>query len=98
MLWFDNNKSEKLEDKVLHAVKYYKNKYGASPTLCYVNPCMLPKELFEHIQNNTSKDDLEIETLVYNGGNIKIRTSQTVLPYHFWIGINGAGKQQVSKP
>ena len=97
MLWFDNNKSEKLEEKILHAVKYYKNKYGASPTLCYVNPCMLPKELSERTKSVNAKDDLEIETVVYNGDNIEIRISQAVLPYHFWIGVNGVGKQQVSK-
>lgn len=97
MLWFDNNQNEKLEEKVLHAVNYYRNKYGAFPTLCYINPSMLPKELLEITRRDSANDDLEIETVEYSGGNIKIRTSQSVLPNHFWIGVNGAGKQQASK-
>lgn len=40
MLWYDDTKKE-LSEKVARAVEYYKSKYGAAPTLCFVNPSML---------------------------------------------------------
>ena len=40
MLWYDDTKKE-LSEKVARAVEYYKSKYGATPTLCFVNPSML---------------------------------------------------------
>jgi hypothetical protein len=40
MLWFDNS-SRSLKEKVESAVLYYREKYGQSPTLCFVNPATL---------------------------------------------------------
>ncbi len=40
MLWYDDTKKA-LSEKVARAVEYYKFKYGAAPTLCFVNPNML---------------------------------------------------------
>ena len=40
MLWYDDTKKE-LSEKVARAVEFYKSKYGATPTLCFVNPSML---------------------------------------------------------
>ena len=88
MLWFDNNPNKKLEEKVQHAVSYYKNKYGASPTLCYVNPCMLNSKQVTQ-SNDKSKS-------VRTGG-IEIRPSKAILPDHFWIGINSAKNSSSAK-
>ena len=44
MLWFDDDAKRPLNDKVARAVEHYKTKYGAAPTMCFVNPSMLPKD------------------------------------------------------
>ena len=41
MLWFDNDPKTELPQKIEKAAAYYKKKYSASPTHCYVNPKML---------------------------------------------------------
>ena len=45
MMWWDNNKKTTLTSKIEHAVEYYHKKYGNKPTLCYVNPAVLKKEI-----------------------------------------------------
>ena len=37
MLWLDDDKKTTLEDKVLRAAAYYREKYGRAPNLCLVN-------------------------------------------------------------
>jgi hypothetical protein len=44
MLWFDDDAKRPLSDKVARAVEHYKTKYGATPTVCFVNPSMLTAE------------------------------------------------------
>ncbi|MGH2522558.1 MAG: hypothetical protein ACRDH2_08645 [Anaerolineales bacterium] len=41
MLWYDDTKRD-LPAKVARAVEHYKMKYGATPTVCFVHPDMLP--------------------------------------------------------
>ena len=41
MLWYDDDAKRKLDEKVARAAEYYRAKYGAQPTECYVNPGML---------------------------------------------------------
>lgn len=41
MLWFDDSKKD-LDEKVARAVAHYRAKYGVTPTVCFVNPAMLP--------------------------------------------------------
>ena len=41
MLWYDDDRRRPLDDKVARAVAYYKAKYGATPTVCFVNPATL---------------------------------------------------------
>lgn len=44
MLWFDNNPKTDLETKIIKAAKYYQNKYGQHPNLCFVHPSMLDQK------------------------------------------------------
>jgi hypothetical protein len=41
MLWFDNDRERRFEEKVLQAAARYQSKYGSFPTVCYVHPSML---------------------------------------------------------
>ena len=38
MLWFDNDPKTDLLAKVERAAKYYQEKYGTAPNLCYISP------------------------------------------------------------
>jgi hypothetical protein len=68
MLWFDNDKTRTLQEKIERAVKYYKDKHKHDPSVCYVNPAAL--------------EGIELEP---NG--VEVRGASTVLPHHFWVGI-----------
>jgi len=78
MLWYDNDPKAELTTKVERAAIYYRNKYGHSPTLCFVHPSMLVGEI--PVNNETSN---------FKASGIEIRSTRTVLPNHLWIGVNG---------
>ena len=77
MLWFDNDKKTDYEAKIERAATYYRNKYGKTPNLCFVHPCMIPI----NGSKNTEKTSIKSQ-------GVEVRTSKTMLPNHFWIGIN----------
>jgi hypothetical protein len=92
MLWFDNDPNMVMTAKIARAAKYYQNKYGDAPSLCFVHPSMLP--LVDDKKNGLSgngksapKSDAPLE--VVKAGNVEIRSNRSILPNHFWIGING---------
>ncbi len=76
MLWFDNDPKTEITGKIEKAACYYKNKYGKSPDLCFVHPTMLASENNQPISNPAKKNKIEV------------RTSKSVLPNYFWIGVN----------
>ena len=80
MLWFDNDKQANFDLKVERAVTYYHKKYGQKPNLCFVNPCMIPPN------GNGSHSRKSHAKMKANG--VEIRESNSMLPNHFWIGIN----------
>lgn len=89
MLWFDNDNKRALNAKIERAAEYYRNKYGRSPTLCFVHPSMLPEEAL----NAASQEEggtADSRREVWKSGGIEVRPTRMVLPNHFWLGINGA--------
>lgn len=44
MLWFDNDPKTDLGAKIVKAARYYQNKYGQHPNLCFVHPSMLEQK------------------------------------------------------
>jgi hypothetical protein len=40
MLWFDNNPTRTLAQKIEEAAAYYQKKYGTTPNLAFVHPWM----------------------------------------------------------
>jgi hypothetical protein len=78
MLWFDNDPKIVLSIKVARAADYYRKKYGQSPTLCFVHPSTMLG----------TTPDPETEASLKRAG-IEIRSTRTILPNHFWIGMNG---------
>ncbi len=81
MLWFDNDRNTDIRAKVTRAAEYYHKKYGQNPTVCFVHPSMVGKDGGSPIKEKRLK-----------AGNIELRISSTMLPNHFWIGVNGNKK------
>jgi hypothetical protein len=73
MLWFDNDPKTELSLKIERAATYYRQKYGKKPNVCFVHPSMIQATP----GNKPARSDIEV------------RTTKSVLPNHFWIGING---------
>ncbi|MBN2256577.1 MAG: hypothetical protein JW704_01985 [Anaerolineaceae bacterium] len=56
MLWFDDNPTVTITDKVSRAANYYTSKYGCKPNICFINPGMLAGEMKKVV------DGIEIKT------------------------------------
>ena len=69
MLWFDNDKKAGAAAKIERAARFYRDKYGKVPNLCFVHPSTLVGD------EDTGPTGVEV------------RTSKTMLPNHFWIGV-----------
>jgi hypothetical protein len=78
MLWFDNNPKTEFAMKIEQAATYYRDKYGQAPTVCFVHPSMIAPP------SNSNGTKEQIKT-----GGVEIRPASTILPNHFWIGVNG---------
>ena len=83
MLWFDNDNSADLDVKVKRAASYYQKKYGQSPNLCFVHPSMLPTNGKKSGSKAKAKNGKPRKS-----SGVELRTSQALLPNHFWLGIN----------
>jgi hypothetical protein len=79
MLWFDNDQKSNLQERVQRAADYYARKYGKKPNLCFVHPSMLPQPV-EIPANGNGADRLK-------AGAVEVRSSNSLLPNHFWIGV-----------
>jgi len=90
MLWFDNDSKVELDTKLERAADYYRTKYGTVPTLCFVHPSMVPTIPNRGNGSSETEDDEEEESLITAG--VEVRTTASVLPNHFWIGVNGGRK------
>ena len=83
MLWFDNDHGADLNAKVKRAASYYQKKYGQSPNLCFVHPSMLSTNGNKPGSNSKPQNEAPNKT-----AGVELRTSNSLLPNHFWLGIN----------
>ena len=85
MLWFDNDQKTSVPSKVEKAARYYQEKYGKNPNLCYVHPKMVNGEKTgkNGAKKTPKQDSLKI-------GKILVLKNEKILPDHFWIGISTA--------
>ena len=84
MLWFDNDRQADLSVKVERAVFYYQEKYGQKPNLCFVNPSMV---VGNGNGNGNGNEKAKEQKVAITTHGVEIRESVTMLPNHFWIGI-----------
>jgi len=82
MLWYDDDAKQPLDAKVASAVEYYKNKYGAAPTVCYVHPNMLPAE-----RASSTESALSVAEAFRVSAGVQLRPMRTVMINHFWLGV-----------
>ena len=78
MLWFDNDKKASIPSKVEKAARYYQNKYGVHPDLCYVHP--------KTVRGGNGRSGLKGGQEYYQIGKILVLKNEKVQPDHFWIG------------
>jgi len=78
MLWFDNDPKTEINSKIDRAASYYRNKYGRAPNLCFVHPSMIGAAPSTNGKGATKN------------GEIEVRTSASIRPNHFWIGVDGS--------
>jgi hypothetical protein len=88
MLWFDNDPKAELSVKIERAAAYYRNKYGTKPTLCFVHPSMLPVVSPPQGEGLAQEGETESKAGI-RSGEVEVRSTRSVLPNHFWIGVNG---------
>jgi hypothetical protein len=87
MLWFDNDPKVGLDTKLERAADYYRKKYGRVPTLCFVHPRMLNNQASGQPVEQTGNGH-------YVSRGIEVRPNRSVLPNHFWIGVNGTSEAE----
>ena len=92
MLWFDNDPKADLSAKIARAASYYRNKYGKTPTLCFVHHSMLPASA-ANSETPANGKDTPAKNLVAAG--LEVRSNRSVLPNHFWLGVNGVSSHPI---
>ena len=90
MLWFDNDPKVGFDVKVERAATYYRNKYGRTPTLCFVHPTMISP------QSSTSEPAAGAANRNITAAGLEIRSTRSVLPNHFWIGFKLSPEGELS--
>lgn len=81
MLWFDNDPKAEVGVKIERAATYYRSKYGRTPNLCFVHPSMVGAANGANGSNGNSN---------LKSGTVLVRTSSSIRPNHFWIGVDGS--------
>ena len=70
LLWFDDDPSRDLAEKIRPAARRYIRKHGIAPEVCYVHPSAL----------------LGDNAKVKHVGAIRLASRRSVLRDHFWLG------------
>jgi hypothetical protein len=47
MFWFDQEMTSTIQERIFKAAKYFQEKFGIQPTVCYLNPECLTSERLE---------------------------------------------------
>jgi len=82
LLWFDDNPTRPVSDKIERAVQRYQQKYGHNPDVCYVHESEIRTQLKEG------------EPSLADG--VKVLPAKSVLPHHFWLGMTEATNKRSS--
>ena len=75
LLWYDDDPGRDLAEKVTRAARRYKQRFGASPTVCYVHPSALSHQ-------GASRGNGKVHKV----GGVLVEPLPSVLRNHFWVG------------
>ena len=78
LLWFDDNPTRPVTDKIERAVQRYQQKYGHNPDVCYVHES---ETIGEPIGAQLKEGELRVAE------GVKVLPAKSVLPHHFWLGV-----------
>jgi hypothetical protein len=73
LLWFDNDPARTIAAKVTDAAQRFVEKFGLTPSVCYVNRRAVESET----------------VISFGEGEIKVAPVPNILVNHFWVGIEG---------
>ncbi|MGA2111319.1 MAG: hypothetical protein ABSG98_04110 [Anaerolineales bacterium] len=79
MLWFDGDTQRPLQERLERAARYYSQKYGRRANTCYLHPST--------IEPSGNRSDRKSGRRVELVAGMVVRSSRTVLPNHFWLGV-----------
>lgn len=89
LLWYDDDPSRGLENKVEQAARRYHEKYGRWPNTCYVHPQVVADHLGPELQVVCSGKQQRV---------IRVVSAPNVLPHHYWLGeTTGESSRQFAK-
>jgi len=75
LLWYDDNPGRDLAEKIGRAARRYRQKFGASPDVCYVHPSAL---------GGNGRPQAVGKMRKVNG--VHVAPLPSVLRHHFWVG------------
>lgn len=85
LLWYDDDSGRDLAEKVKRAARRYRQKFGASPNVCYVHPSTLASASSAEPANNASTK-LSAGGKARKVGGVRVAPLPSVLRHHFWLG------------
>jgi hypothetical protein len=77
LLWFDNNPSTDIEEKVRRAAGHYRRKFGRPANLVFANSATLAEQPGHAAPFEVEQD----------GVALKVVAAGHMLPHHFWVGV-----------
>ena len=86
LLWYDDDPARDLAEKVGRAARRYRQKFGASPDICYVHPSALGGNGKGQGARGRKQEVGDGKQEVRRVGGVRVIPLPTVLRHHFWIG------------
>lgn len=89
LLWFDDNPTRSVGDKIERAVQRYQQKYGHDPDVCYVHESEIRAQLKEgdHAPGTSTPLGNPRGMGCSLAQDVKVLPAKSVLPHHFWLGV-----------
>jgi len=82
LLWYDDDPGHDLAEKIRRAARRYRQKFGASPNICYVHRSVLHPSTGSGQAPQGETGNGKVRKV----GGVRVSPSPTVLRHHFWLG------------
>jgi len=78
LLWFDNDPRRALATKIEEAAVRYREKFGNTPDVCYVNGAEL------------NGQNVVVTLAGLPKVSLRVLAAPNILPHHYWLGVEEA--------